>query len=96
MDAPGGATVDPPQCNAQLFRNLTRKEENMAMGKLICEKMVNGEIMLLNVTKAAGVVPTLVKTTSEVGSRTDISRRSRRARCSPRMLPACRLQVPTR
>ena len=39
----------------------------MSMGKLICEKVVNGETMLLNVTTAAGVVPTLLKATPGVG-----------------------------
>lgn len=37
------------------------------MGKLICEKVINGETMLLNVTTAAGVVPQLLKTTPGVG-----------------------------
>lgn len=37
------------------------------MGKLICEKIINGETTLLNVTTAAGVVPTLLKTTPGVG-----------------------------
>jgi hypothetical protein len=37
------------------------------MGKLICEKVINGETMLLNATTAAGVVPTLLKTTPGVG-----------------------------
>lgn len=41
----------------------------MSMGKLICEKTVNGETTLLNVTTAAGVVPTLLKTTPGVGKR---------------------------
>ena len=37
------------------------------MGKLICEKVINGETMLLNVTTAAGVVPQLLKTTPGIG-----------------------------
>lgn len=37
------------------------------MGKLICEKVVNGETMLLNVTTAAGVVPALLRTTPGIG-----------------------------
>lgn len=39
----------------------------MTMGKLICEKVINGETTLLNVTTAAGVVGALVKTTPGVG-----------------------------
>jgi hypothetical protein len=38
------------------------------MGKLICEKVINGETTLLNATTAAGVVATLVKTTPGVGN----------------------------
>jgi hypothetical protein len=37
------------------------------MGKLICEKMVNGVMTLLNITTAAGVAGSLVKTTPGVG-----------------------------
>lgn len=37
------------------------------MGKLVCEQTVNGEQVLRNITTAAGVVGTLVKTTPGVG-----------------------------
>lgn len=37
------------------------------MGKLICEKVINGETVLLNATTAAGVAPVLVKSTPGVG-----------------------------
>ena len=37
------------------------------MGKLICEKVINGETVLLNLTTAAGVAAALVKTTPGVG-----------------------------
>ncbi len=37
------------------------------MGKLICEKLVSGEMMLLNMTTVPGIAPTLVKTTPGVG-----------------------------
>ncbi len=37
------------------------------MGKLICEKVINGETTLLNATTAEGVVGQLVKVTPGVG-----------------------------
>jgi hypothetical protein len=37
------------------------------MAKLICEKELNGELILCNLTTVAGVVPTLVITTPGVG-----------------------------
>jgi hypothetical protein len=39
----------------------------MTMGKLICEKEINGETVLLNLTTAAGVAAALVKSTPGVG-----------------------------
>lgn len=39
----------------------------MSMGKLICEKVVGGETVLLNLTTASGVAPSLVKVTPGVG-----------------------------
>lgn len=37
------------------------------MGKLICEKVINAEVTLLNATTAAGATALLVKTTPGVG-----------------------------
>jgi hypothetical protein len=37
------------------------------MAKVICEKIINGETVLLNLTTVAGAVPNLVKTTPGVG-----------------------------